>query len=73
METALAWPEADAAETAEAVVRVVTLAAGPRPLRTRIDPSRDGGEAVPVVADRIRAGFFRRSGLGSLLTAGSSL
>lgn len=31
METALASPEADAAETAEAPVRLVTMPAGPRP------------------------------------------
>ncbi|MCG3040934.1 SDR family NAD(P)-dependent oxidoreductase [Streptomyces sp. S1A] len=46
---------------------------GTRPLRTHIDPSRDGSEVVSAVADRLRADFFRRIGLDSLLTAGSSL
>ncbi|THA70137.1 short-chain dehydrogenase/reductase [Streptomyces sp. A0958] len=46
---------------------------GTRPLRTRIDPSRDGSEVVSAVADRVRADFFRRIGLVSLLTAGGSL
>ncbi|AGF64113.1 short-chain dehydrogenase [Streptomyces hygroscopicus subsp. jinggangensis TL01] len=46
---------------------------GTRPLRTHVDPSRDGSEVVSAVADRVRADFFRRIGLDSLLTAGSSL
>ncbi|MFI7245872.1 short-chain dehydrogenase/reductase [Streptomyces qinglanensis] len=46
---------------------------GTRPLRTRTDPSRDGSEIVSAVADRVRADFFRRIGLDSLLTAGRSL
>ncbi|MFJ4950651.1 SDR family NAD(P)-dependent oxidoreductase [Streptomyces sp. NPDC088760] len=70
---ALVPPEADVAEVAEAVVRLVDLPAGARPLRTHVDPSRDGSEVVSVVADRIRADFFRRAGLDDLLTAGSSL
>ncbi|GGZ27282.1 hypothetical protein GCM10010365_54340 [Streptomyces poonensis] len=49
------------------------MAHGTRPLRTHIDPSRDGGEVVSAVADRVRADSFRRIGLDSLLTAGSSL
>ncbi|MEY9835788.1 hypothetical protein [Streptacidiphilus sp. EB103A] len=44
-----------------------------RPLRTHIDPSRDGSEVASAVTDRLRADFFRRIGLDSLLTAGSSL
>ncbi|MYQ37510.1 short-chain dehydrogenase/reductase [Streptomyces sp. SID4921] len=38
-----------------------------------MNPSRDGSEVVSAVADRVRADFFRRIGLDSLLTAGSSL
>ncbi|AKN74758.1 oxidoreductase [Streptomyces sp. PBH53] len=70
---ALIPPEADAAKVAEAVVRLVDLPAGARPLRTHVDPSRDGSEVVSAVADRVRAEFFRRAGLEDLLTAGSSL
>ncbi|MFC8520315.1 short-chain dehydrogenase/reductase [Streptomyces sp. NPDC057257] len=52
--------------------------AAPHPtLRTHTDPSRDGSDVVSAVADRVRADFFadffRRNGLDSLLTAGSSL
>ncbi|WP_240799141.1 short-chain dehydrogenase/reductase [Streptomyces sp. A0958] len=61
------------AEVAEAVARPVAMEQGTRPLRTRIDPSRDGSEVVSAVADRVRADFFRRIGLVSLLTAGGSL
>ncbi|ARP73111.1 oxidoreductase [Streptomyces pluripotens] len=70
---ALAPPDADATQVADAVVRLVAMPAGTRPLRTHIDPSRDGSEVVSAVADRIRADFFRRAGLEDLLTAGSSL
>ncbi|MEU2206635.1 SDR family NAD(P)-dependent oxidoreductase [Streptomyces hygroscopicus] len=70
---ALVPPDADAAQVADAVVRLVAAPAGTRPLRTHIDPSRDGSEVVSVVADRIRAEFFRRIGLEELLTTGSSV
>lgn len=60
-------------EVAEAVARPVAVKHGTRPLRTHIDPSRDGSEVVSAVADRLRADFCRRIGLDSLLTAGSSL
>lgn len=70
---ALVPPDADVAEVAEAVVRLVDLPAGRRPLRTHVDPSRDGSEVVSAVADRIRVDFFRRAGLEDLLTASSSL
>lgn len=70
---ALIPSDADVAEVAEAVARLVAMKHGTRPLRTHIDPSRDGSEVVSAVADRVRADFFRRIGLDSLLTAGSSL
>ncbi|MFJ9864155.1 SDR family oxidoreductase [Streptomyces sp. NPDC101165] len=70
---ALVPPDADVAEVAEAIVRLVDLPAGRRPLRTHVDPSRDGSEVVSAVADRIRVDFFRRAGLEDLLTTGSSL
>ncbi|WP_051845913.1 SDR family NAD(P)-dependent oxidoreductase [Streptomyces sp. NRRL F-5053] len=64
---------ADVAEVAAAVARLVAMEHGTRPLRTHVDPSRDGSEVVSAVADRVRADFFRRIGLEELLTAGSSL
>ncbi|MFF9556647.1 SDR family NAD(P)-dependent oxidoreductase [Streptomyces albus] len=70
---ALVPAHAEVAEVAEAVVRLVAMEHGTRPLRTHTDPSRDGSEVVSAVADRVRADFFRRIGLDSLLTAGSSL
>jgi hypothetical protein len=41
---------------------------GTRPFRTHIDPAQDGCDVVNTVADRIRAEFLRRVGLGDLLT-----
>ncbi|MGP4051448.1 short-chain dehydrogenase/reductase [Streptomyces sp. 2A115] len=49
------------------------MPSGTRPLRTHIDPSRDGSEVVSAVADHVRADFVRRVGLDDLLTAGSTL
>ncbi|MFC1435641.1 SDR family NAD(P)-dependent oxidoreductase [Streptacidiphilus sp. N1-3] len=66
-------PDADVAEVAEAIVRLVALPAGRRPLRVHVDPSRDGSEVVSAVADRVRAEFFRRVGLEDLLAADASL
>lgn len=69
---ALVPPDADVAQVAEAVVRLVDLPAGRRPLRTHVDPGRDGSEVVSAVADRVRAEFLHRAGLADLLTPGSS-
>ncbi|MFI6575518.1 SDR family NAD(P)-dependent oxidoreductase [Nocardiopsis sp. NPDC050513] len=65
--------DADASEVADAITRVVGMAPGTRPLRTHVDPGRDGSEVVSAVADRVRADFLRRVGLADLLTRGSSL
>ena len=70
---ALIPSDADVTEVAEALARLVAMKQGTRPLRTHIDPSRDGSEVASAVTDRLRADFFRRIGLDSLLTAGSSL
>jgi hypothetical protein len=64
---ALEPADADAAEVARAVVRVVGLPFGKRPFRIHVDPSQDGAEIVNGVADRVRAEMFRRIGLGDLL------
>jgi len=66
-------PDADPAAVANAIVQIVDMPDGTRPLRTHIDPSRDGSEVVSAVADRIRVEFFRRVGLDDLLTPGSAL
>ncbi|MFJ6988146.1 MULTISPECIES: SDR family oxidoreductase [unclassified Streptomyces] len=64
---ALAPADADVADVAREIVRVVNLPAGRRPFRTHVDPSNDGSEEVSVVADRIRAEFYQRLGLQDLL------
>ncbi|MEV4812143.1 SDR family NAD(P)-dependent oxidoreductase [Micromonospora avicenniae] len=63
----LAPPDADVAEVAAAVVRVVDTPHGKRPFRVHIDPADDGSEVVSVVADRIRSEFLTRIGLADLL------
>jgi NAD(P)-dependent dehydrogenase (short-subunit alcohol dehydrogenase family) len=70
---ALVPAEADVADVARAIADVIDLPAGTRPLRTHVDPSRDGSEVVSAVADRIRAEFLRRAGLDDLLMPGASL
>jgi NAD(P)-dependent dehydrogenase (short-subunit alcohol dehydrogenase family) len=60
-------PDADVAAVADAIVKVVDMPFGKRPFRVHIDPAQDGCEVVNAVADRIRAEFLRRIGLGDLL------
>jgi len=62
-------PDADVTEVAKAIVRTVRMPFGQRPFRVYIDPAQDGAEVVGVVADRVRAEFLRRIGLGNLLQA----
>lgn len=61
-------PDADVAAVADAIVKVVDMPFGKRPFRTHVDPAQDGCEVVNAVADRIRAEFLRRIGLGDLLS-----
>jgi len=58
---------ADVAEVARAIVRVVDLPFGSRPFRVHIDPAQDGAEIVNGVADRVRAELLRNMGLADLL------
>jgi NAD(P)-dependent dehydrogenase (short-subunit alcohol dehydrogenase family) len=64
---ALEPADADVAEVARAIVEVVGLPFGTRPLRRHIDPSQDGAEIVNAMADRVRAEMFRRIDLEDLL------
>jgi NAD(P)-dependent dehydrogenase (short-subunit alcohol dehydrogenase family) len=64
---AIAPPDSDVSAVADAVVEVVGMPDGTRPFRTHVDPSHDGAEEVSAVADRIRAEFLERIGLGDLL------
>jgi len=59
--------DADPAEVARQIVRVVDLPFGKRPFRVHVDPSRDGAEIVNAVADRMRREMYRNIGLEDLL------
>ncbi|MCZ4100622.1 SDR family oxidoreductase [Streptomyces sp. So13.3] len=63
----LAPADADVSQVADAIVDVVNAPHGTRPFRVHIDPAGDGAEEVSEVADRIRAEFLARIGLGDLL------
>jgi len=64
---ALEPADADAGSVADAIVAVIGMPFGSRPLRTHVDPSQDGCEIVNGVADRVRSEMFRRIGLEDLL------
>ena len=64
----LAPADADVAEVAAEIVRIVDLPFGERPFRVHIDPANDGAEEVAVVADRVRTEFYGRLGLEDLLS-----
>lgn len=70
---ALIYEDADVADVADEIVRIVGLPAGTRPFRVHIDPSRDGSEVVSVVADRIRSEFYQRIGIQDLLSSAAAL
>jgi NAD(P)-dependent dehydrogenase (short-subunit alcohol dehydrogenase family) len=59
--------DADPAEVARQIARVVDLSKGERPFRVHVDPAHDGAEEVFDHGDRIRADFYRRIGLEDLL------
>jgi NAD(P)-dependent dehydrogenase (short-subunit alcohol dehydrogenase family) len=59
--------DADPAEVARAIVRVVDAPFGKRPFRVHVDPSEDGAEVVNAVADRMRREMYRNIGLEVLL------
>ena len=59
--------DADPAEVARSIVRVVDAPFGKRPFRVHVDPSQDGAEIVNGVADRMRREIYRTIGLENLL------
>ena len=63
----LAPDDADPAEVAREIVRVVDLPKGQRPFRVHIDPADDGATEVDELGDRIRERFYQRIGLDDLL------
>jgi len=60
--------DADPAEVARQIVRVVDAPFGKRPFRVHVDPSQDGAEVVNGVADRMRREMYRNIGLEELLS-----
>jgi NAD(P)-dependent dehydrogenase (short-subunit alcohol dehydrogenase family) len=60
--------DADPAEVARAIVRVVHMPFGKRPFRVHVDPSQDGAEVVNAVADRMRREMYRNISLEALLS-----
>ncbi|WP_454732651.1 MULTISPECIES: SDR family oxidoreductase [Cupriavidus] len=60
--------DADPAEVAREIVRVVGLPFGRRPFRVHVDPSQDGAEVVNAVADRMRREMYLAIGLRDLLS-----
>jgi len=60
-------PDADPAEVARQIVRVVDMPFGKRPFRVHVDPSQDGAEIVNGVADRMRREMYRNLDLEKLL------
>src|ERR1700761_6977555 len=60
--------DADPAEVARQIVRVVDMPFGKRPFRVHVDPSEDGAEVVNGVADRMRRELYRSIGLQDLLS-----
>jgi NAD(P)-dependent dehydrogenase (short-subunit alcohol dehydrogenase family) len=69
---AMSDANADPAEVARQIVRVVDLPKGTRPFRVHIDPMHDGAEEVFELGDRIRRDFFHRIGFDDLLGPASS-
>lgn len=65
---ALEPADADPAEVARQIVRVVDAPFGKRPFRVHVDPSQDGAEIVNGVADRMRREIFHNIGLADLLS-----
>ena len=68
----MAPPDADPAEVARQITRVVGLPKGQRPFRVHVDPMHDGAEEIFNLGDRIRTEFYQRIGFADLLTPASS-
>jgi len=58
----------DPHEVARAIVDIVNLPYGRRPLHVTVDPADMGYEVMAMMGDRIRSEVFRRMGLQDLLT-----
>lgn len=61
-------PESDPTDVARAIVDVVGMQPGKRPLHVTVDPADMGYEVMAAMGDRIRAEVYRRMGLENLLS-----
>jgi hypothetical protein len=62
-------PDADVGAVADTILKVIDMPFGKRTFGVHIGPAHDGCEVVNAVADRIRAEFLSRLGLGDLLAS----
>jgi NAD(P)-dependent dehydrogenase (short-subunit alcohol dehydrogenase family) len=67
--SALTPDNADPQAVADEIVRIVSLPAGTRPMRSLIDFVGDGATEVFEVSERVRIEFAKRIGMGDLLEA----
>lgn len=59
----------DSQDVADAIVALIEMPAGTRPLRTVVDPLwGDGPRAINAVADQVQAGALQGMGMGDLLS-----
>lgn len=59
--------DADPVDVARAIVRVVALPYGSRPLRVTIDPADGGADELNKLGDRVRSAYLKQGGMGDLL------
>ena len=62
----------DAADVGRAIVDVINLPFGTRPLRVTIDPADDGAEQINALGDWVRAEYLKTAGMGDLLHPAAS-
>ena len=60
-------PTADPADVARAIVAVVAMPFGARPLRVTIDPADGGADELNKLGDRVRAAYLHGGDMGDLL------
>ncbi len=58
---------ADPADVARAIVRVVAMPFGTRPLRFTVDPADGGADELNKLGDRVRAAYLVNGGMADLL------
>lgn len=59
--------DADPADVARAIVAIVAMPFGTRPLRITIDPADGGADELNKIGDRVRSAYLQKSGMGDLL------